>query len=186
MTSYNAVPTVITGDLWTAAQHNTYIRDNFAATRQVDVFVPTVGGWNNTDATDLEYNSVARGYTMPDLKRCNVNGNWYVPQGFSDTMTVRAVFIPYASGDIFGDLEVYHAEDGEDFTTNYESDSSVTITCNGATYVTVSDALSIPDVTQGELMVIKFQRTATHANDTIGDIVHCQGFIVTYNEYANF
>ena len=29
--SYNAVPTVATGDLWSAANHNTYIRDNFAA-----------------------------------------------------------------------------------------------------------------------------------------------------------
>ena len=29
--AYTAVPTVATGDLWTAANHNTYIRDNFAA-----------------------------------------------------------------------------------------------------------------------------------------------------------
>lgn len=29
--AYTAVPTVTTGDLWTAANHNTYIRDNFAA-----------------------------------------------------------------------------------------------------------------------------------------------------------
>jgi len=31
MTAYTPVPTVNTGDLWTAANHNTYIRDNFAA-----------------------------------------------------------------------------------------------------------------------------------------------------------
>jgi len=29
--AYNTVPTVTTGDLWTAAMHNTYIKDNFAA-----------------------------------------------------------------------------------------------------------------------------------------------------------
>lgn len=29
--AYNAVPTVTTGDSWSAANHNTYIRDNFAA-----------------------------------------------------------------------------------------------------------------------------------------------------------
>lgn len=29
--SYSAVPTVSTGDTWSAANHNTYIRDNFAA-----------------------------------------------------------------------------------------------------------------------------------------------------------
>lgn len=29
--AFSVVPTVATGDLWTAANHNTYIRDNFAA-----------------------------------------------------------------------------------------------------------------------------------------------------------
>jgi len=29
--TYTAVPTKSTGDLWTAANHNTYIKDNFAA-----------------------------------------------------------------------------------------------------------------------------------------------------------
>jgi hypothetical protein len=29
--AYQTVPTVLTGDSWSAAQHNTYIRDNFAA-----------------------------------------------------------------------------------------------------------------------------------------------------------
>lgn len=29
--AYTPVPTVATGDIWTAANHNTYIRDNFAA-----------------------------------------------------------------------------------------------------------------------------------------------------------
>jgi len=29
--TYSPVPTVATGDLWTASNHNTYIRDNFAA-----------------------------------------------------------------------------------------------------------------------------------------------------------
>lgn len=32
MTVYTALPTVSTGDLWTAANHNLYIRDNFAMT----------------------------------------------------------------------------------------------------------------------------------------------------------
>lgn len=29
--AYSVVPTVVTGDSWSAAQHNTYIRDNFTA-----------------------------------------------------------------------------------------------------------------------------------------------------------
>lgn len=47
--AYNAVPTVATGDPWTAANHNTYIRDNFAA-GVPDIF---------TTAGDLAYASGA-------------------------------------------------------------------------------------------------------------------------------
>ncbi|MHB0922613.1 MAG: hypothetical protein ACYC3H_01435 [Bellilinea sp.] len=43
--AYNPVPTVATGDLWTASNHNTYIRDNFA------VGVPDIF----TNAGDLVY-----------------------------------------------------------------------------------------------------------------------------------
>lgn len=41
--AYNAVPTVATSDSWTASQHNTYIKDNFAAV------------WVGTTAGDLDY-----------------------------------------------------------------------------------------------------------------------------------
>jgi hypothetical protein len=47
--AYSSVPTVATGDLWTAANHNTYIRDNFAAG------VPAIF----TTAGDLAYASGA-------------------------------------------------------------------------------------------------------------------------------
>lgn len=47
--SYNAVPTVATGDVWSAASHNTYIRDNFAA-GVPDIF---------TAAGDLAYATAA-------------------------------------------------------------------------------------------------------------------------------
>jgi len=45
--AYTAVPTVATGDLWTAANQNTYLRDNFAAT-----FVGTT-----TDTGDMVYST---------------------------------------------------------------------------------------------------------------------------------
>lgn len=47
--SYSAVPTVATGDLWGAANHNTFIRDNFAA-GVPDIF---------TAAGDLAYATAA-------------------------------------------------------------------------------------------------------------------------------
>ena len=39
---YSIVPTVATGDLWTAANHNTYIKDNFAAHQQMLDGIPLV------------------------------------------------------------------------------------------------------------------------------------------------
>lgn len=43
--TYQTVPTVVTGDMWTAAQNNTYIRDNFSAL------------WPYTAAGDMAYAS---------------------------------------------------------------------------------------------------------------------------------
>jgi hypothetical protein len=45
--AYNAVPTVATGDSWSASQHNTYIRDNFTAL------------WPYTTAGDLAFASAS-------------------------------------------------------------------------------------------------------------------------------
>lgn len=45
--AYNVVPTVANGDSWSAAQHNTYIKDNFAAV------------WPYTTAGDLAYASAS-------------------------------------------------------------------------------------------------------------------------------
>lgn len=41
--AYTAVPSVLTGDAWSASQHNTYVRDNFAA------------AWPYTTAGDMSY-----------------------------------------------------------------------------------------------------------------------------------
>lgn len=43
MMAYSTVPTVAPGDAWSAAQHNTYIRDNFAAL------------WKGTANGDMDY-----------------------------------------------------------------------------------------------------------------------------------
>jgi len=49
--AFNVVPTVSSGDSWTASQHNTYIKDNFAA-----VWVGTTNG-------DMDYYTGASGKT---------------------------------------------------------------------------------------------------------------------------
>jgi len=54
--AYTAVPTVTTGELWTAANQNTYLRDNMAAT--LPAVLSRQGGsatlWTNTGTTDYD------------------------------------------------------------------------------------------------------------------------------------
>ncbi len=68
--AYSAVPTVVTGDSWSAANHNTYLRDNLAAL------------WPFTTAGDLAYASsatalarLAVGSHIGDIMRVNAAGN---------------------------------------------------------------------------------------------------------------
>lgn len=54
---YSVVPTSVTGDLWTAANHNTYIRDNFAS-GVPDIFtaagdIPYATGLNTADVLPI-------------------------------------------------------------------------------------------------------------------------------------
>jgi hypothetical protein len=57
--AFSTVPTVNTSDSWTASQHNTYIKDNFAAV------------WVGTTAGDLDYYTSATGKSRLGIGSAN-------------------------------------------------------------------------------------------------------------------
>ena len=67
--AYSVVPLVATGDLWTAANHNTYVRDNMAA-----IFVGTTAGDTDYYTGAANKSRLALG-TAGQIKRVNAAAN---------------------------------------------------------------------------------------------------------------
>ena len=79
MTVYTAVPTVATGDMWTAANHNTYVRDNLAFFKSDFVVhgqVQALGQFDTTSVTyvDITGASVSLVLTVPSLVFLTASG----------------------------------------------------------------------------------------------------------------
>lgn len=73
--AFNSVPTVSNGDSWSAAQHNTYIKDNFAAV------------WVGTTAGDIDYYTSASAKSR--LAKPSPAGEYYL--GHNNTAPVWTV-----------------------------------------------------------------------------------------------
>lgn len=90
--AYNALPTVATSDAWTASQHNTYIKDNFASV------------WVGTTAGDLDYytssttkSRLAIGSSYQLLRSTGTAPAWV---SLSTVMANAAIVASQAAGDL--------------------------------------------------------------------------------------
>ena len=103
--AYSAVPTVATGDTWTAANHNTYIRDNFAAgvpdifTAKGDLAVATaadaaaavgVGADNSSLIADSGETAGVKWGSQLQFTGQQTNGAWNGDSKSTGTYTIAA------------------------------------------------------------------------------------------------
>ena len=98
--AYNTVPTVSTGNSWSAAQHNTYVRDNFTAL------------WPYSNNGDIAYQSgsgalsrLAIGSANQVLTSTGSAPAWVTPTTLHDVYPVGSIYISTAStnpGTTFG------------------------------------------------------------------------------------
>lgn len=98
--SFNTVPTVSTGNSWSAAQHNTYVRDNFTAL------------WPYSNNGDIAFQSgsgalsrLAIGSANQVLTSTGSAPAWVTPTTLQDVYPVGSIYISTAStnpGTTFG------------------------------------------------------------------------------------
>jgi hypothetical protein len=94
-------------------------------------------------------------------------------------MTVKALVVPAASGDVYGTLEANYGAVGESPTLNTDTDGP------SAEAATISvwneiNSLSLATAAIGDHVEMMFSRNAAHASDTVNDWVSIMGFVVTY------
>jgi hypothetical protein len=180
--AYSACPTSTTGDLWTAANQNTYLRDNMtalAATRTKTVLIPPSGYYNATDGDYYNDGIGVWGTTMTDGKQISAYGYGVVPQDYSSGMTVEGVIYPPVTGDFYGGHYAYLCADGEAYNTHAYSltNQTVAVTANQSKEML---SLSLAAASVGDHIRLEFRRRGDAVGDTIGNLVFFTGFLVTY------
>lgn len=180
--AYTAVPTVTTGELWTAANHNTYIKDNMTAIfwyAQTPTFVQAIAAYNQTDTSEIELGNQATGYTLPDSKLSYVHGGFYCPQSPATSLTITPVVYPGSSGNVYCWNLVQMGADGEDYNTHQEGDGGY-----GAQAVTASPSWNflsgntLSNIAAGDIVRLTWIRDGTDASDTVNNYVRFIGWII--------
>lgn len=116
---YTAVPTVSPGDLWTAANHNTYIRDNFAYFATPDVAIYRAGATqsiNNAQMTVVNFGT----QIQDPLSRVTTGAAWKFTAGYTGYYLVLAsIAFSLASNWDAGDrIRLYITKNGSTYNAS--------------------------------------------------------------------
>lgn len=138
-------------------------------------FIPAVGVGD--DADDAAW----QGFTLPDADTSVVYGYGSIPEDFVSTLTVRAVIIPAATGNIFGYFaanygdcaELWDAHDDE-YNAAYQA---VAVTINQRNCIM---SFALANAGAGDMITLRFNRDAVDIADTINAAAYCPGFLVSY------
>ena len=148
------------------------------------LFVPALGGWNNTGGTSIVADDY-RGVALADAAFCGAYGHFIMPHDLGsvgDILAIYPIIIPTASGNAYLRLIVSGGACAEAYATH-------TLTVAFAAYaVTISlnncvMGPGVADLTWGEvgdIILIDFVRDGTDPLDTINNVVYCPGFIIEY------
>lgn len=161
--AYSAVPTVVTGDIWSAANHNTYLRDNLAAlwpfTTAGDIAIAS-------SAAELSKLSIGTAYQRARVKS-DASGLEYVNDGLTlieehlcavDTAYIEFVTIPqiYRHLKLLGQARSTKSPDGAvDLKLQFNGDTganynSQQLSASG-TYSTASESIGAASAIAGSI-----------------------------------
>lgn len=157
-------------------------------------FVPAVGGYNETDHTDLLVGNPGRqygGWNMLDNKTCAAFGNWVVPEYYDDlesaSLSVKSVVISTGTGNCFLQTSARWGECGEAYNANSDGHvgTPAVTNLNRECIVEITPADFAVPVTGnppviGELMTFVMTRAGGNPSDTVNGDVYAIGFIIEY------
>lgn len=151
-------------------------REGIKGTRQF--FVPCVGSCNKTDNL-LSKIEGDYGWILIDSKLCDGYGFSIVPNDFVAGMTVKAVVVPSANGNIYGILGTGYGQCAESHEqhANDSGYSAVAVTQDNNNCI---QQVSLVNAAKGDILRITYRRDAVDALDTVDADVACTGFIVEY------
>lgn len=185
--AYSAVPTVATGDLWTAANHNQYIKDNFAylydRTYTVkQVVLPFV----NDGGTKFR---TAQGVILPgSVSGPLYYGGFRVPPDYVSGLKVTPIIVGPVSGsanNVVLHSQVYFGATAETFTNTTQNPGNVTVAtpANNTYLLATTVAITLTSPADGDYVNMEFYRDYATGADTFTGDIYFYGWEVEYVAY---
>lgn len=166
------------------------IDHNAIASRTRSFFVPALTGYDVTGGgvlIELDHGgTIGPTIPLPDSKIGIATGRGMVPSDYASGLSVEAVLVTAAddgspTGNSYGRVRIYGAADGETYGTNAATGSYEAITISNDHYYYMTTTVNgAGTLAAGDVLMLDYQRDATHGNDTVGGVVRVVGFIVSY------
>lgn len=173
--AYSAVPTVATGDLWTAANHNQYIKDNFTAlySRTVSFFVQA--NISNSITPGFGPNGVV----LADSADRFADGFFSVPANFVSGLTATPIILPTNTGNIYWAHFGAYGAVGEAYN-NHTNTKSMGATAVTGSVLNALTTLSLSSAAVGDYVSLEVERDATNVLDTSTGSISIMGWLISY------
>lgn len=144
------------------------------------IFIPCIGGWNNTDSLELTMNAagVIRGFPLLDNKFSYATGTFYCPSDFLSGATATAIILADASGNLYGRNEIYYAADGQAPNTHQVNPAVAAVAVNTNNNEVFQESLA--SLAAGDIIRLAFERQADNALDTVNAACYIAGWIFEY------
>lgn len=184
--AYSAVPTVATGDLWTAANHNQYIKDNFAylydRTYTVkQVVLPFVNDGGAKFRT-------AQGVMLPGASSALYYGGFRVPPDYVSGLKVTPIIVGPASGsanNLVLHAAAFFGATAETYTNTNQNTGDVTVAtpANNTYLLATTLALTLTSPADGDYVNLEMYRNYSAGADTFTGDIYFYGWEVEYVAY---
>jgi len=147
--------------------------------KSVKFLVPADHGEDLITPKDYLAMSV-RGWTLPNDVISVACGHFICPLNFHSDLSVKALAVPFATGDYRGWLAARYGEIGEDFDNTIETEGiNITIPVT-IDKVSVLYTLPLRYVEVNDVITLCVSREGNDINDTINASVGFIGFLVEY------
>ena len=154
------------------------IDNDSIANRTRTLFVPAVGCYNATDAS--QQNCEGPGWNMADTKECRAFGFLYCPSDYVSSMTVNGIMDPRGTGNAYVQMDVGYGALGEAWNNHTDSQGPTAEAVTNQQRDRMTTATSLANLAAGDYINLKFTRFGDNVLDTVGAIVYFVGFLVSY------
>lgn len=137
--------------------------------------VPASGGSNGTCLVFCD----PRGVAMANSAERYVYGMFVVPEDYDSVMTVTAIVVPSASGDLYSQNYVSYGACGEGYQTHSDSEGPDTVAVTLNQFNCIQE-ITLSTVAVGDIVLCQFWRDATDPSDTVEAIAYVPGWKVEY------